>query len=75
MRLSDVCECLLFFKITTYTNLTYLHSAPKVIVQKWKKHFAHEQILGDYLTAQEMKAKLPYIWTDKKGKKTTWAET
>ena len=31
-----------------------------------KKHFAHEQILGDYLTAQEMKAKLPYIWTDKK---------
>ena len=55
--------------------MTYLHSAPKVIVQKWKKHFAHEQILGDYLTAQEMKAKLPYIWTDKKGKKTTWAET
>ena len=50
------------FKITTYTNLTYLHSAPKVIVQKWKKkHFAHEQILGDYLTVEEMKAKLPYI--------------
>ena len=31
-----------------------------------KKNFAHEQLLGDYLTAQEMKPKLPYIWTDKK---------